>query len=185
MARVRAERAALDERVGLLEAQFKQKSNGLAAFQAGIDQLELEKRRKDEQMAALMAEMEGVKASRTRLESRVRELEVQLAEGKGKLEQFTGRDDFAQLTSREEPEASLEVMQNEMDRIRRTMTDLEPVNMASIRESEELASRVAHLKGQDDDLSQSRTKLLALVEDLYKRAATLFEETFAIVEKAF
>lgn len=185
LARVRAERAALEERVGLLEAQFKQKSNGLAAFQAGIDQLELEKRRKDEQMAALMAEMEGVKASRTRLESRVRELEVQLAEGKGKLEQFTGRDDFAQLTSREEPGASLEVMQNEMDRIRRTMTDLEPVNMASIRESEELASRVAHLKGQDDDLSQSRTKLLALVEDLDKRAATLFEETFAIVEKAF
>jgi chromosome segregation protein len=185
LVRVRVERVALEERIGLLEAQFKQKSNGLAAFQAGIDQLELEKRHKDEQMATLAAEMEGVKASRTRLEGRVRELEVLLAEGKGKLEQFTGRDDFAQLTSRDEPEASLEAMQSEMDQVRRNMTNLEPVNMASIRESEELAARVAHLKAQDDDLSQSRTKLLALIDDLDKRASTLFEETFVVVEKAF
>lgn len=185
LTRVRAERVALDERIGLLDAQFKQKSNGLAAFQAGIDQLELEKRQKDEQMATLAAEMEGVKASRTRLEGRVRELEVLLAEGKGKLEQFTARDDFAQLVSADVPEASLETMQNDIDLVRRNMTNLEPVNMASIRESEELAARVAHLKAQDDDLSQSRTKLLALIDDLDKRASTLFEETFAIVEKAF
>ncbi|MHB8072080.1 MAG: AAA family ATPase, partial [Candidatus Cryosericum sp.] len=185
LTRVRAERVALEERVGLLDMQFKEKSNGLAAFQAGIDQLELEKRHKDEQMAVLAAEMEGVKASRTRLEGRVRELEVLLAEGKGKLEQFTGRDDFAQLTSRTEPEASLEAMQNEMDHVRQTMTNLEPVNMASIRESEELAARVEHLKAQDDDLVQSRTKLLALIDDLDKRASTLFEQTFAVVETAF
>lgn len=185
LSRVRAERAAIEERVGLLEAQFKEKSNGLAAFQAGIDQLELEKRHKDEQLAALAAEMEGVKASRTRLEGRVRELEVLLAEGKGKLEQFTARDDYAQLTSRSEPEASLEAMQSEMDQVRQTMTSLEPVNMASIRESEELAARVAHLKAQDDDLAQSRTKLLALIDDLDERASTLFEQTFAVVEKAF
>jgi chromosome segregation protein len=185
LVRVRAERVALDQRIGLLDAQFKEKSNGLAAFQAGIDQLELDKRHKDEQMAVLAAEMEGVKASRTRLEGRVRELEVLLAEGKGKLEQFTARDDFAQLTGRTEPEASLEHMQNEMDEVRRNMTNLEPVNMASIRESEDLAARVSHLQAQDDDLSQSRTKLLALIDDLDRRASTLFEETFVVVEKAF
>ncbi len=185
LVRVRAERVALEERIGLLDAQFKQKSNGLVVFQAGIDQLELEKRHTDEQMAALATEMEGVKASRTRLEGRVRELEVLLAEGKGKLEQFTGRDDFAQLASREEPGDSLEAMQSEMDQVRHAMTNLEPVNMASIRESEELAARVAHLKAQDDDLSQSRTKLLALIDDLDKRASMLFEETFTVVERAF
>jgi len=185
LARVQAERVAIGARVGLLDAQFKEKSNGLAAYQASIDQLELTKRHKDEEIAALAAEMEGVKASRTRLEGRVRELEVLLAEGKGKLEQFTGRDDFAQLTSRDEPEASLETMQNEMDHVRQTMTNLEPVNMASIRESEELAARIAHLKAQDDDLAQSRTKLLALIDDLDKRASMLFEQTFGVVEKAF
>jgi chromosome segregation protein len=185
LVRVRAERVALDQRISLLDAQFKEKSNGLAAFQAGIDQLELDRRHKDEQMAVLAAEMEGVKASRTRLEGRVRELEVLLAEGKGKLEQFTARDDFAQLTGRTEPEASLEHMQSEMDEVRRNMTNLEPVNMASIRESEELAARVAHLQAQDDDLSQSRTKLLALIDDLDRRASTLFEESFVIIEKAF
>jgi len=185
LVRVRAERVALEQRIGLLDAQFREKSNGLAALQAGIDQLELDKRHKDEQSAALAAEMEGVKASRTRLEGRVRELEVLLAEGKGKLEQFTARDDFAQLTGRTEPEASLEHMQSEMDEVRRNMTNLEPVNMASIRESEELAARVAHLKAQDDDLSQSRTKLLALIDDLDRRASTLFEETFVVIEKAF
>ncbi|MHB8106687.1 MAG: chromosome segregation protein SMC [Candidatus Cryosericum sp.] len=185
LVRVRAERVALEQRISLLDTQFKEKSNGLAAFQAGIDQLELDKRHKDEQSAALAAEMEGVKASRTRLEGRVRELEVLLAEGKGKLEQFTARDDFAQLTRRTEPDASLEQMQGEMDQVRRSMTNLEPVNMASIKESEELAARVAHLKAQDDDLSQSRTKLLALIDDLDRRASTLFEETFVVIEKAF
>lgn len=183
--RVRAERAALEQRIGLLDAQFREKSNGLAAFQAGIDQLELEKRHKDEQIAILAAEMEGVKASRTRLEGRVRELEVLLAEGKGKLEQFTARDDFATLTGRTEPDASLERMQTEMDQVRRSMTNLEPVNMASIKESEELAARVAHLRAQDEDLSQSRTKLLALIDDLDLRASTLFEETFVVIEKGF
>jgi chromosome segregation protein len=185
LVRVRAERVALEQRIGLLDAQFREKSNGLAAFQAGIDQLELEKRHKDEQSTTLAAEMEGVKASRTRLEGRVRELEVLLAEGKGKLEQFTARDDFAQLTGRTEPEANLEHMQSEMDEVRRNMTNLEPVNMASIRESEELAARVAHLKAQDDDLSQSRTKLLTLIDDLDRRASTLFEESFVVIEKAF
>ncbi|MCX6085580.1 MAG: chromosome segregation protein SMC [Caldiserica bacterium] len=185
LVRVRAERAALEQRMKLLDMEFRERSNGLAAFQAGIDQLELDKRHKDEQMAVLAAEMEGVKASRTRLEGRVRDLEVLLAEGKGKLEQFTARDDFAQLTGRTEPGESLEHMQTEMDQVRRSMTNLEPVNMASIRESEELAARVAHLKAQDDDLSQSRSKLLALIEDLDRRASTLFEETFVVVEKAF
>jgi chromosome segregation protein len=185
LVRVRAERVALDQRISLLDAQFREKSNALAAFQAGIDQLELDKRHKDEQIAVLAAEMEGVKASRTRLEGRVRELEVLLAEGKGKLEQFTARDDFAQLTERTEPEASLERMQSEMDEVRRNMTNLEPVNMASIRESEELAARVAHLQAQDDDLAQSRTKLLALIDDLDRRASTLFEKTFVVIEKAF
>jgi len=185
LVRVRAERVALEQRIGLLDAQFKEKSNGLAAFQAGIDQLELDKRHKDEQTAALAAEMEGVKASRTRLDGRIRELEVLLAEGKGKLEQFTARDDFAQLTGRTEPDESLEHMQTEMDQVRRNMTNLEPVNMASIRESEELAARIAHLKAQDDDLSQSRTKLLALIDDLDRRASTLFEEAFVVIEKAF
>jgi len=185
LVRVRAERVALEQRISLLDTQFREKSNGLAVFQAGIDQLELDKRHKDEQSATLAAEMEGVKASRTRLEGRVRELEVLLAEGKGKLEQFTARDDFAQLTERTEPEANLEQMQSEMDQVRRNMTNLEPVNMASIKESEELAERVAHLKAQDDDLSQSRTKLLALIDDLDRRASTLFEETFVVIEKAF
>ena len=185
LVRVRAERVALEQRINLLDVQFREKSNGLAAFQAGIDQLEVDKRHKDEQSAVLAAEMEGVKASRTRLEGRVRELEVLLAEGKGKLEQFTARDDFTQLTGKAEPEASLEHMQSELDQVRRNMTNLEPVNMASIRESEELAARVAHLKAQDEDLSQSRTKLLALIDDLDRRASILFEETFVVVEKAF
>ncbi len=185
LVRVRAERVALEQRISLLDAQFKEKSNGLAALQAGIDQLELDKRHKDEQMAVLAAEMEGVKASRTRLEGRVRELEVLLAEGKGKLEQFTARDDFGELAGKAEPVASLDHMQSELDQVRRNMTNLEPVNMASIRESEELAQRVAHLKAQDDDLSQSRAKLLSLIDDLDRRASTLFEETFVVIEKAF
>jgi len=185
LVRVRAERVALEQRMRLLDEQFKDKSNGLAVLQAGIDQLEVEKRHKDEEMGALAAEIEGVNASRTRLEGRVRELEVLLAEGKGKLEQFTVRDDVAQLTARTEPGASLEQMQSEMDQVRRGMTNLEPVNMASIGESEELAGRISHLKAQDDDLVQSRTKLLELIDDLDRRASTLFEETFVVIEKAF
>ena len=185
LARVQAERVALEQRTGLLDAQFKEKTNGLAALQAGIDQLEVEKRHRDEQIGALTAEIEGVNASRTRLEGRVRELEVLLAEGKGKLEQFTARADFAQLADRPEPATSLEQMQSEMDQVRRSMTSLEPVNMASIGESEQLGERIAHLKEQDSDLVQSRTKLLELIDDLDRRASTLFEETFVLIEKAF
>ncbi|MCE5193678.1 chromosome segregation protein SMC [bacterium] len=185
LVRVRAERVVLEQRMRVLDDQFKEKNNGLAVLQAGIDQLEVEKRHKDEEVSALAAEIEGVSASRTRLEGRVRELEVVLAEGKGKLEQFTVRDDFAQLAGRSESGESLEQMQSEMDQVRRSMTNLEPVNMASISESEELAQRIAHLKAQDDDLVQSRAKLLALIDDLDRRASTLFEETFAVIEKAF
>jgi chromosome segregation protein len=76
-------------------------------------------------------------------------------------------------------------MQSEMDQVRRSMTSLEPVNMASIGESEQLGERIARLKEQDDDLVQSRTKLLELIDDLDRRASTLFEETFVLIEKAF
>lgn len=185
LVRVRAERVALDQRISLLDAQFKEKGNGLAALQASIDQLEVDKRHRDEKLATLAAEIEGISASRTRLEGRVRELEVLLAEGKGKLEQFTVREDFSELAGRPESGAGLEQMQGEMDQIRRSMTALEPVNMASIGESEQLAERIARLREQDDDLVQSRSKLLALIDDLDRRASTLFEETFVVIEKAF
>lgn len=185
LVRVRAEQGTLGERVGLLETQFRDKSNVCAVLQAELDRLELEKRQLDEQMAGVSSDMEGVKASRTRLEGRIRELEVFLAEGKGKLEQFTGRDDFAELASQTDCAESLETLQTEMDEVRHTMTGLEPVNMASIRESEELADRVGQLKIRYDDLTQARVKLLALLDELDERAATLFESTYAVVEKAF
>ena len=185
LARVRSERATLAERIAVLETQFRDRSNALAAVQAAIDQLELQKRRGDEQLNLLAAEMENVGASRTRLEGRVRELEVLLAEDKGKLEQFTSRDDASELMARPERSESVEQMQAALDEARQAMTNLEPVNMASIRESEELATRIERLQVQDDDLTQSRQKLLSLIDDLDRRASEQFEQTYAVIEQAF
>ena len=185
LARVRSERTALAERIAVLETQFRDRSNALAAVQAAIDQLELQKRRGDEQLNLLAAEMENVGASRTRLEGRVRELEVLLAEDKGKLEQFTSRDDASELMARPERSESVEQMQAALDEARQAMTNLEPVNMASIRESEELATRIERLQVQDDDLTQSRQKLLSLIDDLDRRASEQFEQTYAVIEQAF
>ena len=185
LAHVRQEREQVDARVGVLDARSREKSNELAAAQAAIDQLETDKRHRDAELSSMAAEIETVKSSRTRLESRVRELEVILAEGKGKLEQFTSRGDFGTLVQRPQPAAAVDAMQVELDSVRRSMTELEPVNMASIRESEDLAGRIAHLTEQDDDLTHSRAKLLALIEDLDQRASALFEETYAVVERSF
>ncbi len=185
LAHVRSDRTALGQRVGVLEAQFKERSNALTVLQAGIDHLELDKRHGDEQLNAAAAEMEAVKASRARLEGRTRELEVLLAEDKGKLEQFTAREDFSQLAGRAEPAMSLEQLQTETDHVRKAMTALEPVNMASIKESEDLRVRIAHLMAQDNDLTQSRSKLLALLDALDRRASDLFEHTYAVIAQAF
>ncbi len=69
--------------------------------------------------------------------------------------------------------------------IKRRLDAMGPVNLDAIEEFEELEERYNFLKGQHDDLVNSKTELLEVIERINTETQRLFAETFAQVKINF
>ena len=69
--------------------------------------------------------------------------------------------------------------------IRRRLDAMGPVNLDAIEEYEELEERHLFLRGQHDDLTSSKSELLAVIERINTETQRLFSETFAQVRLNF
>jgi len=69
--------------------------------------------------------------------------------------------------------------------IKRRLDAMGPVNLDAIEEFEELEERHNFLRGQHDDLVNSKTELLAVIERINTETQRLFSETFAQVRLNF
>jgi chromosome segregation protein len=69
--------------------------------------------------------------------------------------------------------------------IKRRLDAMGPVNLDAIEEFEELEERYNFLRGQHDDLVNSKTELLSVIERINEETQRLFSETFAQVRLNF
>ncbi len=69
--------------------------------------------------------------------------------------------------------------------IKRRLDAMGPVNLDAIEEYEELEERYTFLRGQHDDLVNSKTELLGVIERINEETQRLFAETFSQVRLNF
>ncbi len=71
--------------------------------------------------------------------------------------------------------------QNELERLERGITRLEPVNLAAISEFEEESERKEYLDSQNDDLVEALETLEKAINKIDKETRTLFKDTFEAI----
>ncbi|MCB1121164.1 MAG: chromosome segregation protein SMC [Verrucomicrobiae bacterium] len=87
------------------------------------------------------------------------------------------------IESVEEPD--WEPVKAEVDRLRKKLHSMGPVNLVAIEEYAELRERHDFLKTQSDDLWNSKEQLLAAIDDINQTSLAQFKETFRQVRDNF
>lgn len=75
--------------------------------------------------------------------------------------------------------------QTEINKLRRSIADLGPVNVKAIDEFVETKERFDLLTGQRDDLQKAEADLRNIIEELAKKMEKQFREQFAVINKYF
>ncbi len=73
----------------------------------------------------------------------------------------------------------------EIEQLRGRLQSMGVVNLLAIEEYRELKERYDFLKNQSDDLWQSKTELVAAIDELNEKSRELFQSTFEQVKKNF
>jgi chromosome segregation protein len=97
----------------------------------------------------------------------------------------TGDADAADVTASSDDGPDWDFVEAIVNDIRRRLDAMGPVNLDAIDEYEELEERHNFLRGQHDDLTSSKTELLAVIERINTETQRLFSETFAQVRLNF
>lgn len=77
------------------------------------------------------------------------------------------------------------VMKKELAAARNSIRKLGNVNVGAIEEYKEVSERYTYLKGQLEDLQQSKTQLIKLITSLNGEMKTLFTQSFNIINENF
>ncbi|GBR76840.1 chromosome segregation protein Smc [Candidatus Termititenax persephonae] len=75
--------------------------------------------------------------------------------------------------------------QDEVEKLKRRIKRMEPVNLLAIDEYEAQKERLLFIEGQCDDLEKSKNDLLNIIKELDRAAIEAFKETFAVVNEHF
>ncbi|GBR72313.1 chromosome segregation protein Smc [Candidatus Termititenax spirochaetophilus] len=75
--------------------------------------------------------------------------------------------------------------QDEVEKLKRRIKRMEPVNLLAIEEFEAQKERLVFIETQCEDLEKSKTDLLNIIKELDQTAIEAFKETFNIVNEHF
>ena len=96
-----------------------------------------------------------------------------------------GTSDEAELPGEMTGEPDWDFVESIVADIKRRLDAMGPVNLDAIEEFEELEERYNFLKGQHDDLVNSKSELLEVIDRINTETQRLFAETFAQVKINF
>jgi chromosome segregation protein len=173
----RKEILVADERLGNLEKEKKE-------IQDRRQELQLEAAGLDESQKAISAEID-------KKQERVQSLQVQEGRVEANLEEWKYRlsDQFSL-----DLEIALETVmpvqekrkgQQRAKELREELEAMPEVNLAAVREYDELMERLSFLSGQTDDLRQAKTDLEEVIRDMDALVSGKFKETFDEVNEQF
>lgn len=169
-----------------LETQLQQRieiEDELAAARKRVEDVEAEIRELDQ--SRLVVE-QGVEQTR----AEVGEAEMALREVSVRREGFTeqlGQTDFALKSLLEEidPEATTELWDEKLGKIRRRIDRLGPINLAAIDEFKEQSERKEYLDAQLEDLTNALATLENAIRKIDRETRSRFRETFNDVDTGF
>ena len=170
---------------GGLESRARHETE-LAALEATV----AERRARLEQLDAELREARRLDRERVearhRLELEVTQLEAAESAVRGRLESEWDAP-LADLRGRVSPieEGGPEAWEEELDRVRRSIARLGPVNLLAQQEYEEERARLDFLTGQRDDLTRARDDLRASIRRINRQASAALAETFERVRENF
>ncbi|MDR1453480.1 MAG: chromosome segregation protein SMC [Candidatus Margulisbacteria bacterium] len=78
-----------------------------------------------------------------------------------------------------------EKTQDEVEKLKRRIKRMEPVNLLAIEEYEAQKERLVFIENQCEDLEKSKADLLSIIKELDRTALEAFKETFHLVNEHF
>ena len=170
-----------------------------SALQHVVEQIETarsSRRASEEQLVSSDQDLSTKRALSDELHEKKSELQVHLAEGKLRFENMIERIAREYGVTPEavekEPDPTWETGEPQEDWIEMRTTELRtqldamgPVNLVAIDEYEQLEERHTFLCNQMEDLSNSRQKLVEMINKINRTTSQMFAETFAAINQNF
>ena len=169
---------------GLLDGKLLDLEKGKKDVQDRRQELQSEAASLDESQKAAGEEIEKKQERRQHLQVQEGRLEANLEEWKNRLsEQFSLDPELALETV--DPVQEKRKGQQRVKELREELEAMPEVNLAAVREYDELVERLAFMTGQTDDLQRAKADLEAVIRDMDALVAGKFKETFDEVNEQF
>ena len=169
-----------------LEKQLKTRlvvEEEMAAARKLLEAVELELRDLDQGRMLVEQKVESARSSVSEAEIGLREFRVRR---EGFAEQLAQTDfDYGTLIEEMDEAANVEVWESKLEKIRRRIDRLGPINLAAIDEFKEQSERKEYLDAQLEDLNSALATLEGAIRKIDKETRSRFRETFENVNAGF
>ncbi len=165
---------------GLLQRRVETETR-LAAARAHLQGLENDYREKDGQRQKAIQESDEIRQDLERSRLHQQEVELNARAIRKQVEEIGG--DVEALAETLPDDAETGDWEDELERLRTRIVQLEPVNLAAIQEFEEEQKRKEYLDAQNEDLCSALTTLENAIAKIDRKTRTRFKETFERVNK--
>ena len=155
----------------------------MAAARKQVEAVESELRELDQQRMQVEQRAENARAAVSEAEMGLRELRVRQ---EGLAEQLAQTDfDYATLLDEMADDASVDAWEDKLEKIRRRIDRLGPINLAAIDEFKEQSERKEYLDAQMEDLNNALTTLESAIRKIDRETRSRFRETYENVNAGF
>jgi chromosome segregation protein len=155
----------------------------LAAARRLVEAVESELRNLDQERMQVEQRAESARGSVSAAEIALREVRVRQ---EGFAEQLAQTDfDYATLLEELDVEATIEAWGDKLEKVRRRIDRLGPINLAAIDEFKEQSQRKEYLDAQLEDLNSALATLESAIRKIDKETRSRFRATFENVNAGF
>jgi chromosome segregation protein len=171
-----------DQLEGLLETRIEVEEE-LAGARRKVEKVEAELRELDQSRMQIDQEVDGARAKVSEVEMAVQELRVRR---EGFAEQLAQTDfDLAKLIEEIDESAGTAAWEEKLEKVRRRIDRLGPINLAAIDEFKEQSERKEYLDSQLADLNDALATLEGAIRKIDRETRTRFRETYANINDGF
>jgi chromosome segregation protein len=179
-------RAPLEQNKALLEGQLQQRvhvEQELASARRQVEEVDNELRALDQDRMRIEQVVDAARSEVTEAEMALREVRVRREGVAEQLEQTEFQLDA--LLEGLDDSASIELWEEKLEKVRRRIDRLGPINLAAIDEFKEQSERKEYLDSQLADLTDALETLEAAIRKIDRETRSRFRETYENVNAGF
>jgi chromosome segregation protein len=155
----------------------------LAAARKLVEAVESELRNLDQERMQVEQRADAARGSVSEAQIALREVRVRQ---EGFAEQLAQTDfDYSTLLEELDAEATIDAWEDRLEKVRRRIDRLGPINLAAIDEFKEQSQRKEYLDAQLEDLNSALATLESAIRKIDKETRSRFRETFENVNAGF